>query len=74
MGAHCSKLVLVTALLTEAEAGPAAYAACQAAAAASCAASFGAATAGLGFVPCYASAQHACATTLAIPEPSCSIL
>ena len=73
MGSVLSKILTFTCLLA-ASAGPLAYATCQAAAASSCAATFGAATAGLGFVPCYAAAQSACATALTIPEPWCAIL
>ena len=61
-------MTVAAAVLTVVEAGPAAYAACQAAAAASCSATT------VAFMPCYAAAQHVCATTLAIPEPSCTIL
>eukprot|EP00965_Chrysotila_dentata_P069854 2307459-Pleurochrysis_carterae.AAC.1 len=69
---HMKLLLLVLALTFFApaiQAGPVAYAACQAAAAAGCAAAFGPTTAGLGFGPCYAAAQAACATTLPLPTP-----
>ena len=69
MGASLSKIIVTSMIpLGLVEAGPAAYAACQAAAAASCSAAH------VLFAPCYAAAQSACATTLAVPEPWCTIL
>merc|ERR1711865_1034203 len=78
---HCSTgpmdfcLCLVIFLVfftTIASAGPAAYAACQAACAAGTVAA--AHVAGPGAVAAYSSCQAACATSFLIPEPSCTIM
>jgi len=72
--AHVWGIILVMLLFsTLSHAGPAAYAVCQAACAAGCAVAGTAIGPGVG--ACYAACQSACALpSLALPEPSCTIM
>ena len=73
-GSHCEMfrqttfVVIFALMFTVGNAGPIAYATCQAACAAGCAAC-GGATAGACFVPCYAICQQGCAAALLAPTP-----
>jgi len=61
-------VVLLTCLFSVGNAGPLAYATCQAACAGGCAIC-GGVTAGTCFIPCYAVCQQGCVAALLAPTP-----
>ncbi len=61
--------VLLTSTVAVGNAGPLAYATCQAACATGCAACGGGVLSGVCFVPCYSVCQQGCVAALLAPTP-----
>ena len=61
--------VLLASTVAIGNAGPLAYATCQAACAAGCAACGGGVLSGVCFVPCYSVCQQGCVAALLAPTP-----